>query len=346
MKSYTLIILVLLIGITSCSKPSKLEEQNFYYWKTTYDIDEATEQTLTNNDSKKIYTRLCDITLGFDKKPHPQNVLKWKTKANENLEYIPVIFVEHKIFIAEDSELESNNTKYLTRSEVSKLANNVVKLAKTTWEYSDLPLNEIQIDCDWTQSSRELYFHFLKELNNLCDEIELSATIRLHQIKYPEKTGIPPIDKGSLMCYNMDDMNDSKTENSIFSVDVLKQYINSEKVYNNMPMSFALPVFSWNLAYREDKFVGIVREIEDLANSPDFKSIGGNKYRVIDRTWKYNLQKNDVIRHESAKAEDIARSFEYLKANLPNWNGEVIYFDLNKNVNRQYEKSILPFSSN
>ncbi len=71
----------------------------------------------------------------------------------------------------------------------------------------------LQIDCDWTTKTAPKYFYFLQQIREKLDAHEdggtfaslamLSATIRLHQVKYPEKSGMPPVDKGVLMFYNM-----------------------------------------------------------------------------------------------------------------------------------------------
>lgn len=45
-------------------------------------------------------------------------------------------------------------------------------------------VKEIQIDCDWTASTQEAYFEFLHYLKEKAKDkqIQLSATIRLHQL--------------------------------------------------------------------------------------------------------------------------------------------------------------------
>ncbi|PCJ67624.1 MAG: hypothetical protein COA58_00370 [Bacteroidetes bacterium] len=342
-------LLVLLIFFVGCSKPTELKEQNFYYWKTSYQLGEAERNTLSLNQTTKIYTRLCDISLEYDKTAHPNNVLKWETQPSQEYQYIPVIFIQNKVFSGWDEEKQATairDKKYLDKSTLKDLAKNVYKLTKSSWEYMNIELNEVQIDCDWTESTKESYFYFLEELNKECGGITLSATIRLHQIKYQEKTGIPPIDKASLMCYNLDDMNNTMTENSIFNLKVIKLYVNKKHQYNKIPISLALPVFQWNLAYRDDKFVGIVRNISDDQLVRDFNKLEGNKFKVKQNPSKYKLQWGDIIRHEETNEAELQDALEYLKNKLPYWNGEVIYFDLNKNVTETYEKSILPFPIN
>ena len=64
---------------------------------------------------------------------------------------------------------------------------------------------EIQLDCDWNSSTQKKYFNLIEEMKlyPTWENIVWSATIRLHQLKYPKQTGVPPVNKGVLMFYNM-----------------------------------------------------------------------------------------------------------------------------------------------
>ena len=55
---------------------------------------------------------------------------------------------------------------------------------------------EVQFDCDWTESTRVQYFAFLRESRKLFSGWRVSSTVRLYQYKYPEKAGVPPIERG------------------------------------------------------------------------------------------------------------------------------------------------------
>ncbi len=68
------------------------------------------------------------------------------------------------------------------------------------------PPREIQIDCDWTERTRNAYFQLLTALKRepfLQGKI-LSATIRLHQVKYVQRSGIPPADRGRVCFFLLD----------------------------------------------------------------------------------------------------------------------------------------------
>ncbi|WP_449399704.1 hypothetical protein [Chryseobacterium wanjuense] len=75
------------------------------------------------------------------------------------------------------------------------MARNIHELIqKKASEYHLKTSNEIQIDCDWTAGIRDDYFKFLKELKKVSGK-EITCTLRLHQVKDKNLTGIPPVEK-------------------------------------------------------------------------------------------------------------------------------------------------------
>jgi len=70
----------------------------------------------------------------------------------------------------------------------------------------------------------------VQKLNILKKDFNVTATIRLHQIKFKDKTGIPPVDQGVLMAYNIGELKNNK-QNSILEANIVKQYINKNTEY-------------------------------------------------------------------------------------------------------------------
>ena len=77
----------------------------------------------------------------------------------------------------------------------------------------------------------------------------LSATIRLHQVKYYKQAGIPPVDRGMLMFYNMGKLNALTAENSIYNSNDAAGYIETVDDYP-LKLDLALPAFSWAVHFR------------------------------------------------------------------------------------------------
>ena len=132
------------------------------------------------------------------------------------------------------------------KEELEVLSEKIMSQIMRLWPtVSNTAIHEIQFDCDWTQSTKEKYFKFLRHFRQLQNDptFQLSATIRLHQIKFANQTGVPPVNRGMLMFYNMADLESIKTPNSILDLEVAHQYIDSQTTYE-LPLDFALPIFS------------------------------------------------------------------------------------------------------
>ncbi len=115
------------------------------------------------------------------------------------------------------------------------------------------------IDCDWTPSTRKSFFLFLQKIRQkLPPEIPLSATIRLHQYKFPQQTGVPPVDRGMLMFYNTGDVDEESERNSIFHPKDALKYVEGAPKHYPLPLDLALPLFSWGVVFREGELWKIV----------------------------------------------------------------------------------------
>src|SRR5690606_29912490 len=105
----------------------------------------------------------------------------------EAYEVVPVVYIKNEVF--------------LQNGAADSLAVKVYNYIQQINESSNVSADEIQFDCDWSLKSKHNYFQFLEECTKL--HPKLSATIRLHQIEYPDQTGIAYVDKGVLRYYDM-----------------------------------------------------------------------------------------------------------------------------------------------
>ena len=118
--------------------------------------------------------------------------------------------------------------------------------------------NNLQVDCDWTISTKEKYFNLLILLSNYIEH--LSATIRLHQIKYVKATGVPPVEKGVVMIYNLDSPADTNIRNSIFSFEKALLYLKGNLEHYPLQLDVALPAFSWGVHFHHGKIKGLIAD--------------------------------------------------------------------------------------
>ncbi|HXP50036.1 MAG TPA: hypothetical protein VN922_08785, partial [Bacteroidia bacterium] len=176
--------------------------------------------------------------------------------------------------------------------------------------------------CDWTDVSRAKYFKLLTFFHDTLTKQSktLSATIRLHQVKYADKTGVPPVDRGMLMFYNMGKINGTPGYNSIYNSKDADKYVTYVSNYT-LPLDVALPVFSWALLIRGGEAHDVLEKAvdKDFADTSQFLSAGNNIF--VSRgsflfRGKY-FQKSDTVKMEEvtpAICEEAANNVNsYLK---------------------------------
>jgi len=158
----------------------------------------------------------------------------------------------------------------------------VFKLAKPLYYKQN---NELLIDCDWTPSTKEKYFKFLKILKSKREDLEISSTLRLWQYRDYQLAGVPPVKKWLLMCYNITDPRKYETENSIATTDEFKKYINHSEY--PLKLDIALPIHTWAVYFRKDVYKGIVHSIpvdEIKKNKALFEQKDEHRYMFLKDT--------------------------------------------------------------
>lgn len=131
---------------------------------------------LEENKIKKIYLRFFDV----DWNPNinaavPVGDVSIETKKIDDIEVIPVVFITNRTLVS------------LPDSLITELAQNIYKkiLAKLSL-FDNQNIKEIQLDCDWTETTKEKYFNLIEQLKKetLSNNTDITATIRLHQVKF------------------------------------------------------------------------------------------------------------------------------------------------------------------
>ena len=310
-------VLLLLISLVFLFTTNKRPPVSFYYWKQTYTINKQQQQLLHTTKSQKIYVKLFDVVIENNElTPKPISIIQFIEHPKLNV--IPCVYIQNKVFKVEEAE---------------KLADNVLKLITKIASKNKLAIHEIQIDCDWSNSTKDRYFNFLRHLQKQKKRIEITNTIRLHQIKYQSKTGVPPVKKGVLMCYNMDDIDQFETHNSIISLNTLKQYVNSSTDYP-IALDLALPIYQWGLVFRLGKLSVIANGISkhDLSNS-NFSEIKPTIFRANKNCYinETHVCKGDLIRLETSSPQTLIHSVNYLNESKLSFNQLILF-----HISQQY----------
>jgi len=309
-------VFCLLSGCSNKENKIKNVERGFYYWKNGSSFSGETVEKLNKLQVKKIYFKFFEVdyneTMGNF--PYQKNSPDPYTIQNlDSVSIVPTIFIKNEIF-------QYNNEKSL-----DKLADNIVflinKYRKGRYQYGNndkdnFDYSEIQIDCDWTKSTKEKYFYLLKKIKELSKK-EISCTLRLYPYKYPDIMGVPPVDKVTLMCYNLIKPLSQKDKNSILDINELKSYLDKRRSYP-VHLDAALPVFYWTLWYHNNRFAGLVN-----FNSADISGISKQTkpmwYEMTeDFTFEYEnyLKKGDQLKIEEVDSKTLNEAISIIKKNV------------------------------
>ena len=306
MKLSTAVVCFLLsIGLTlSCSKPKPMPTtmRSVYYWSTKLNMDSVKTAFMRNYDISRMYIRYFDVVADQSGRAVPNATLKFATDVPQGIDIVPTVFVMPECLRQDRSRL------------ASLIVKRVVQMNETNDVYN---VKEIQIDCDWTQSTRQLYAEFMQAMMRECHSrhLKLSSTIRLHQLAQTP----PPADRGVLMMYNTGDATDIRCHKPILDMHDAAPYLPRLNDYK-LKLSTAYPIFTWRILFRGGRFVGF-----------------------IHNDGEYPILPSDSIALRQPSAADIIEAVNVIGSRRPDANNEIILFDLNNhNINRlkhkDYEK--------
>jgi hypothetical protein len=245
-----LIVTALAILFMSCSKPHKVQnvERAFYFWKSqSYGLWEE-DTILKSAKVKKLYVKFFEVEKNELMGSVPIAKTQLAIGVDEGIEVVPTVYIKNEVFFkATNGALDSlaDNVNFL-----------IAKYANDKFDGDKKMPAEYQMDCDWTPKTKDNYFYFLKKLKQISQK-QISCTLRLYPYKYPDKMGVPPVDKVMLMCYNLVHPLDEKNKNSILDLDELKAYLNTRDDYP-LHLDIALPAYSWTQVYQNNKFASIM----------------------------------------------------------------------------------------
>lgn len=325
---------VFFISFISCNVKTAEKQReisrSFYYWKSVFELTDFEKQEIKDLKIEALYVKFFDVGWNATKsKPTPIAVIRIKDKdffKEDKQQIIPTVFI-------------TNETLYkINIAQCKGLAADILNLIRgicTTNEIQNV--REIQIDCDWTAETKEKFFSIIDNLKVSDSSYNYSATIRLHQIKYVERAGVPIVNRGMLMAYNMGNLKNPGIKNSILEVDELKKYSSYISNYP-LPLDVALPLFDWCVIFRNGVYVGLMQnlDIKDLKELVLEK--GDNKYLVkrdsIVNGFEFKM--NDVIRHEKSDYKEVIAAANIIAKQLNSISFRVALFHLDSTVLKKY----------
>jgi len=346
MKNHKYLIVILLFFL-ACNSPKIADnhKRSMYIWTANTNFSDEDMIFFRENNIKNVYIRFFDVDWNSLHGEVPISIQNFNGFIYDDFNIIPVIFIKNEVF----KELETENLDEFA----NKLHYKIDTIFSLYFKNRDRKIQEIQLDCDWTETTKDKYFELIKILKTKFENVEISVTIRLHQIKYQEKTGVPPAHKGVLMYYNMGNFLDPQEPNSILNNEIGKQYIDENSTYP-LELSLALPIYSWSLWYQWGEFEKIMYDI-NIANADtldflyEIENNTHNKFYEVNKDTYYNdkyFRAGDIIKLEIITVEEIEKAKEICKYLIKS-DAEIILFSYSsqnsnlikdkKNINKIYK---------
>lgn len=291
----------------------------FYHWQTHFQLTAGEQLYLEALGTKKIYIKFFDVDWDAETaQPVPLALAEIDTGGLAGLEIVPTVFITNRTFL----NLNTEDIPGLS----DRIFEKINALSAPLRNSCTSGFSSVQFDCDWSEQTKEKFFALLKYFRikmhspGSCFQSpapSLSATIRLHQLKFFEKTGVPPVDRGMLMFYNMGDLEDWETENSILDLKTASLYLTNGKCEYPLPLDIALPLFRWGVLYRDGRLIKLINNLggEDLEDSLRFTQFSPSRFEVKKSTYLqgYYLYEGDLLRLEEVKAHQLEAAARMLK---------------------------------
>ncbi|MFD2583234.1 hypothetical protein ACFSR6_12110 [Pedobacter vanadiisoli] len=324
-------ILVISLFLFLGCKQKSIVYPTFYYWKTDYQNKKEESTYLDQFKSKSLYVRIMDVDFNPDLQlPVPVSPIKFSDQIPKQTDIVPVVFIVNQVF----NKIDTLQTLVMA-DRIAKFVKAKVKQA------GKQSYHELQIDCDWTKGTRNRYFKFLEQLkaNPLLKAKTISVTLRLHQVKNIVSSGVPPVEKAILMCYNMGNLRKYGTQNSILDQDEMDLYLKDYLGQYPVPLDVALPLFEWAVVFRNGQYAGISKRISKI-QIEDKKLFKQRENSILyDLLVDYpaaGLKRGDVVRWEQISPEDLLASSKFLSRYLASRDRNLVFYHLDTDLLKHF----------
>ena len=295
-----LLLFAAVLTVVGCQQqqPVLSEERAVYYWRTELRLDSVERAFLSDHHIDKVYCRYFDVVMR-DGEPMPNATIAFLDSLPQGVELVPTVYI----------------TEDCMHQHHPRLAERLVRRIAQMNETNDIGgVSEIQIDCDYTARSRQVYYDFLKEVAERLPTLDtpfstLSVTIRLHQLAMEA----PPCDYGVLMLYNTGDPRKfmerrsadgrllEEGRNPILDLRDVQPYMRYLADYP-LPLAAAYPIYSWQ------RTIGGVR-IEHTVGADELLSVKAaveQERPELRRTiLTYHLDRDNINRYTPQTYETI-----------------------------------------
>lgn len=323
-------LLIFVCFLFGC-KQKPVVHPTFYFWKTNYQNNAVESSYLERFKSKSLFLRIMDVDYNPDlQQATPVSPIKFSDPLPHGVEVIPVVFIVNQVF----HKLDATQRAALAGRIATFVAAKVKQGGKQSFK-------ELQIDCDWTKTTRDSYFDFLQQLkaHPLLHGKSLSVTLRLHQVKNISSSGIPPVEKAMLMCYNMGNLRKYGEQNSILDQHEMDLYLQDYLQNYPLKLDVALPIFDWAVVFRNREYAGISKRISktQIEDKHLFRQRGNSiLYDLLIDYPAAGLKRGDVVRWEEISSADLLQSARFLSRNLKPEERTLAFYHLDASLLKHY----------
>ena len=270
-----------------------------YHWRTKLHFSAAETDFLVKVSAGRVYAKFFDLDWTSEGAA-PTAIVRADTSfRTDSLELVPVVFITNRTFKNSDP------------ATLPDLARRTADLIQKRLKHLGVRAPEWQFDCDWTPTTRARFFRFLEVMRtHLPPGTVLSSTLRLHQFRYPDQTGVPPVDRGALMVYNVGNIDDPDERNSILTYATAAAYLQSANPYP-LPLDVALPIFRWGVVFRHGAPVRLIDGLDrtELLDTTRYRALPNGRFQLRRSQYLRGqyLYRDDVVRPEAIDRETFER---------------------------------------
>lgn len=317
-RTLALLLALLLAG---CGEERVPAQGSFYFWRTRLALSERERHALSELGIKRLRVRLFDV-VADEKGIHPVGKLRCEPGPFPAAEVMPVIFLRERVF--------------RDKRGLDSLAARILAERDRICHENGLDCRDLELDCDWTSGSRPGFFALCQALGDSLHarKERLHSTLRLHQYRNPKQTGVPPVDRLTLMAYNMGPTTASPRSQSILDLAELRSWLETQEIYPK-PLDVALPLYSWALLVRDGRPIDLLQGLDrtQIDATPWLERVGegfwkARKGAFLRGEW---IRKDDVLKLESPEPKHLREAATLLARALPpQADREVVFFDLSE----------------
>jgi len=320
-----ILFVAVLVALVGCGPRPTVVVPAVFHWRNTGPMDHDDRKAIADHSIQRVYFKVLDIGWNPAHGAHPVSTVPippaWGGHRGaagpwtEAVELLPAIYITNHAM----AQLEP--------PEVDQLAANLLRKLR---QIAPPKVQGVLLDCDWTPSTKDRFFRLAQAMQDSLD-VPVVVTLRLHQYAHPEKTGVPPADRAMLMVYNVGQVGEPGTANSIFNQEEAAPYFRRHKPYP-LPLDIALPAFSWGAHFRKGRFQGILQEAQ-IDQAASLGLLTGSWTGVMQVTREDNdrlpeLHLGDEVRMERMTPAAIAEVAELARAAVNSDTTAVAFFEV------------------